>query len=93
MKRIRVCYPAIFYPEEDGGYSVAIPDMEQIHCTCVTQGNEFDEASQMAHDAVGLALEDVQPENFPVPSKPETLDRENCDLVVPIVYERYCKLH
>ena len=89
MNRIRVCYPAVFHPEEDGGYSVVIPDMGQIDCCCVTQGDDFEEANKMAFDAVGLALEDVKPENFPVPSKPENLEREKYDLVVPIIYDSY----
>ena len=89
MQRMRVCYPAVFHPEEDGGYSVTIPDMEQINCGCCTQGETLDEASNMAFEAIGLVLEDVKPENLPIPSKAEDLEREPCDLIVPIVYDSY----
>lgn len=89
MQRMQIYYPAVFHPEEDGGYSVVVPDMEQLNCGCFTQGDTFEEACKMAFDAIGLALDGVKPENYPVPSKPETLEHENCDLIVPIMYDSY----
>ena len=89
MERIKICYPAIFHPEEDGGYSVTIPDLDQMNCGCFTQGDTLEEASEMAVAAIGLALENVNPKDLPVPSKPETLEKESCDLIVPIIYDSY----
>ena len=44
-------YPAIFRREADG-YSVRFPDLDG----CFTEGDTFEEAYQMASDAIGLYL-------------------------------------
>ncbi|MEG2378368.1 MAG: type II toxin-antitoxin system HicB family antitoxin, partial [Clostridia bacterium] len=49
----RLLYPAIFHAEDDGGYSVTIPDIEG----CYSEGDTLIEAYDMAFDAVGLCLE------------------------------------
>lgn len=45
-------YPAIFH-EESGGYWVEFPELPG----CVTQGDNFEEAYEMAVEALGLYLE------------------------------------
>lgn len=61
-------YPACFYPAEEGGYIVIIPDFNDA----ATQGDDIKDAIYMAEDLIaGLitsAIEDGK--NFPTPSEP-----------------------
>lgn len=43
----KLLYPACFYPVEEGGYTVIVPDLQG----CVTEGNDLQEAIHMAIDA------------------------------------------
>lgn len=43
----KLLYPACFYPVEEGGYTVIVPDLQG----CVTEGNDLQEAIDMAIDA------------------------------------------
>ena len=43
---MKITYPACFYPEENGTYSVEIPDLG-----CATQGRDLTDAIEMAADA------------------------------------------
>lgn len=88
MKRIRICYPTIFTPDADtGAYTVVVPDMEQINCGCVTEGDTFEQACQMALEAIGISLEETPEDQLPVPSRPETFELEPGEFVVPIWYD------
>ena len=49
---MKYVYPAIFYKEKSGGYSVIFPDVEGV----VTQGETLYEAMEMAEDALSLML-------------------------------------
>ena len=54
---MKLVYPACFYTEEDGGYSVEVPDLKG----CITQGDTLEEAIQMAEDAaLGWILTSVE---------------------------------
>jgi len=44
---MKVVYPACFYKEQEGGFSVQFPDL----LGCCTQGDNLEEAIQMAQDA------------------------------------------
>lgn len=44
---MKLVYPACFYPDEDGSFTVIVPDLEG----CVTEGKDFAEALEMAVDA------------------------------------------
>jgi len=63
---MKLVYPAYFYLEDDGGYSVIVPDL----IGCQTQGNTLEEAIQMANDAALGWLLTASKENtdFPMPS-------------------------
>ena len=76
-----VYYPAIFHPEDVGGYSVSVPDIEG----CFTQGDTMDEAVEMAQDAIGLMLEDCA--EIPKASTPAQLHLEAGDFVVVIPFD------
>lgn len=74
---MKLVYPACFYLEEDGGYSVEVPDLKG----CITQGDSLEEALQMAEDAaLGWLLTSVEEgEELPNPSniKDIKLDRKD----------------
>ena len=44
---MKLVYPACFYPNEDGSFTVIVPDLKG----CVTEGKDFVEALEMAVDA------------------------------------------
>ena len=44
---MKLVYPACFYPDEDGSFTVIVPDLKG----CVTEGNNFAEALEMVIDA------------------------------------------
>ena len=71
---MKLVYPAIFYKEEEGGYSVVIPDL----LGCATQGDSIEEAMEMAQDAAtGWLLTTIEEnENIPIPSKIEDIKIE-----------------
>ena len=49
---MKYAYPAIFTPEEDGGFSVVFPDLE----SCYTCGDNMADALIMAEDVLALTL-------------------------------------
>lgn len=55
-------YPAIFYPAEDGGYTVDFPDL-----TCTTQGDDVPESFEMAEDALALTLYTMESDGDEIP--------------------------
>jgi len=64
----RYIYPAIFDPNELGGYTITFPDLPG----CVTQGDTIDNALHMAAEAMALHLYGMEwySEEVPVPSEP-----------------------
>ena len=74
---MKLVYPANFYYEEDGGYSVEVPDL----LGCVTQGDNLEEAMEMAQDAalgwILTAIEDE--EEIPTPSQIEQIKLQEKD--------------
>lgn len=48
-------YNAIFTTEEEGGFSVYVPDLPG----CVSQGENFEEAVENIKEAIGLYLETI----------------------------------
>lgn len=62
----KLVYPAIFTPDEEGGYTVEIPDLPG----CVTEGEDIVDSIAMAEDAAsGWILGELEEGNsFPAPS-------------------------
>lgn len=60
-------YPAVFEPEEEGGYSINFPDLEG----CFTCGEDLNDGIAMAEDALALVLYGYESDNkaIPKPSK------------------------
>lgn len=70
---MKLVYPACFYKEDDGGYSVVVPDLEG----CCTQGDTLEEALEMARDAaLGWLLTSVEDDE----ELPEATDMEDVKL-------------
>ena len=71
---MKMVYPACFYEEIEGGYSIEVPDL----LGCVTQGNTLEEAIEMAEDAaLGWLLTAIEEnEKIPNPSKIEDIKLE-----------------
>ena len=62
-------YPAIFYPEDDGRYSVIFPDLNEL----ATFGDTLADAFAMANEACGQYLFNSLREGEPLP-EPTPLD-------------------
>ena len=63
----KLFYPAIFHVAEEGGFWITFPDLPE----CMTQGDNMQEAYEMAVDALGLALtsREQEKQEIPVPSE------------------------
>lgn len=64
----KLFYPAIFHKAEEGGFWITFPDIPE----CMTQGDDMQQAYEMAVDALGLAItsREAEKEELPVPSAP-----------------------
>lgn len=67
----KLFYPAIFHTAEEGGFWITFPDIPE----CMTQGDDMQQAYEMAVDALGLALSSRKEEKLeiPVPSAPHQI--------------------
>lgn len=91
---MKIVYPVCFYEENDGGYSIDVPDL----LGCCTQGETIEEAIEMAQDAalgwITTAIEDG--EDIPKPSRMEDIKLENEKGFVSLVLldlDKYMKLN
>ena len=48
----KLFYPALFHKAEEGGFWITFPDFPE----CMTQGENMQDAYEMAWDALGLAV-------------------------------------
>lgn len=76
----KLFYPAIFHKAEEGGYWISFPDIPE----CLTQGDNMEQAYEMAVDALGLAISSryQQKEDIPIPSEPENISVNDGFLVI-----------
>ena len=63
----KLFYPAIFHVAEEGGFLITFPDLPE----CMTQGDNMQEAYEMAVDALGLALVSREQEKLEIPTASE----------------------
>lgn len=80
----KLFYPAIFHKEEQG-YWVSFPDVPEA----LTEGDNMQEAYEMAVDCLGLALSVKADENevFPSPSIPENIQLNADEFLVVIEFD------
>ncbi len=78
----KLFYPAIFHVAEEGGFWITFPDLPE----CMTQGDNMQEAYEMAVDALGLALISREQEGEEIPAASElnqiTLSKDEYCVVI-----------
>lgn len=81
----KIIYPAVFHPEDVGGYSVDFPDL----LGCVTEGDTLEEAIRMAEDALRIYLYSLKEdgEAAPEPSDPADIKLSGRDFVSLVSYD------
>lgn len=80
----KLFYPAIFHKAEEGGYWVTFPDFPE----CMTQGDDIQEAYEMASDALGLAITEYKNvSELPKSSEPEKISVESDDFCAIIEFD------
>ena len=76
----KMFYPAIFHPAEEGGFWVEFPDIPE----CLTQGDDMQQAYEMAVEALGLSLTTMERDGEEIPdmSTPDKIQVVDGFLVV-----------
>lgn len=76
----KLFYPAIFHKAEEGGFWISFPDIPE----CLTEGDDMQQAYEMAVEALGLALVNrkEEKEEIPVPSEIDRIQGEDGTLVI-----------
>lgn len=76
----KLFYPAVFHKTEDGGFWVSFPDIPE----CLTQGDDMQQAYEMAVEALGLSLTTMEEdgEEIPTATEPDGIDAKDGFLVV-----------
>lgn len=76
----KLFYPAIFHITEEAGFWVSFPDIPE----CLTQGDNMEQAYEMAVDALGLSLSPYfeNKKELPVPSSPSAISVDDGFLVI-----------
>ena len=81
----KLFYPALFHKAEEGGFWVSFPDLPE----CLTDGDDMEQAYEMAVDALGLALTSKggEREPLPSPSTPDTISVEPDSFLVIVEFD------
>lgn len=76
----KLFYPAIFHKAEEGGFWISFPDIPE----CLTEGDNMQQAYEMAVEALGLALVNrkEEREEIPVPSEIDKIHEEDGTIVI-----------
>lgn len=76
----KLFYPAVFHKAEDGGFWVSFPDIPE----CLTQGDDMQQAYEMAVEALGLSLTTMEEDGVEIPTatEPDGIDVKDGFLVV-----------
>lgn len=81
----RLFYPALFHKAEEDGFWISFPDIPE----CLTEGDNMEEAYNMAIDALGLCLSDMEKNNitFPAPSSVDKITVDKDAVLVVIEFD------
>lgn len=81
----KLFYPAIFHKAKEGGFWITFPDIPE----CMTQGDDMQQAYEMAVDALGLAITSREKEGdvIPVPSEPYQIELEEDSFCAVIEFD------
>ena len=82
---MKYVYPAVFHPEQEGGYSVFFPDIKRG----ATQGDTIAECIEMAEDFLCLALYHMEEGKFRIPaaSNIKEIKSESEDIITLIAVD------
>ena len=82
----KLFYPAIFHKAEEGGFWITFPDLPE----CITEGNDMEEAYNMAVDALGLTLTDriKSKEELPKASDIENIEKQEDGVIVVVQFDK-----
>lgn len=91
---MKIVYPVCFYEEDEGGYSIDIPDL----LGCCTQAETIEEAIEMAQDAaLGWIITAIEEgEEIPKPSKIEEVKLESNKGFISLILldiDKYARTH
>ena len=78
----KLFYPAVFHKAEEGGFWISFPDFPE----CLTEGDDMQEAYEMAVEALGLVLTGRAEEKEEIP-KPTEVDQITVDNGVLVIVE------
>lgn len=81
----KLFYPALFHEAEEGGFWVTFPDIPE----CMTQGDDMQQAYEMAVEALGLSLSSMEDEKAEIPtaSRPQDIQNEAGSFLVVIEFD------
>lgn len=81
----KLFYPALFHEAEEGGFWIAFPDIPE----CMTQGEDMQQAYEMAVEALGLALVEREEgkERLPEASNPPDIQMDSNSFLVVIEFD------
>ena len=81
----KLFFPALFHKAEEGGFWVSFPDIPE----CLTQGENMEEAYEMAVDALGLCLSCMEDNKEPIPkaSDPSAISVDADSFMVVIEFD------
>ena len=81
----KLFYPALFHEAEEGGFWVSFPDIPE----CMTQGDDMQQAYEMAVEALGLSLSSMEDEKaeLPTASRPQDIQTEVGSFLVVIEFD------
>ncbi len=70
----KLSYPTLFHKAAEGGFWITFPDLPE----CITEGDDTQEAYEMASDVLDLTIISRQESNEPLhtPSKPDAIPAE-----------------
>ena len=76
----KLFYPAIFHKAKEGGFWISFPDFPE----CLTEGDDMQQAYEMAVEALGLTLTSrkEEKEEIPSPSEVDEIQMEEGTLVI-----------
>lgn len=87
----RLFYPAVFHKEDDG-FWISFPDFPE----CFTEGDDMQQAYEMAVDALGLAITSRQKEKEEIPAPTDVSELKTTDgFIVVLEFDMlaYLKKH
>lgn len=87
----KMFYPAVFHRAEEGGYWITFPDIPE----CITEGDNMEEAYNMAVDALGLALTDriKEKQDLPKASDVDNIKEDGTVVVIQFDLAEYNRKH